>query len=160
MSKQDIPVTPAIRELRTKKVEFEVFQYSYEEKGGTRQTAEVLKVKEHNVIKTLIFEADSELIVVLMHGDYEVSTKELARILGVKKVEPADERKAMNATGYQFGGTSPFGTRRKMEVYVEQSIFDLDKIYINGGKRGLIVKISPHDLTAFFDINNITVAVK
>lgn len=160
MSKQDIPVTPAIRELRAKKIDFEVFQYTYEEKGGTRQTAELLKVNENNVVKTLIFDADGELIIVLMHGDCEVSAKEVARILGVKKVEPADERKATNATGYQFGGTSPFGTRRKMEVYVEQSILDLDNIYINSGKRGLIVKISPSDLSAFFDLHKINVAIK
>jgi len=108
---QDIPVTTAVRFLRSNNIDFEGYQYKYEEKGGTRHTAEVMQVDEHKVIKTLIFDADNELIIVLMHGDREVSTKELARQIGVKKAQPADAKKAMNATGYQFGGTSPYGTK-------------------------------------------------
>lgn len=159
MSKNDISITTAIRELKSKKVDFEAFQYEYEEKGGTRQTAEILKVDEHSVIKTLVFDADGNLIITLMHGDKEVSTKELARILKVKKIDPADERKAMNATGYQFGGTSPFGTKKRLPVYVEKSILNLDEIYINGGKRGLIVKIIPDDLTKIFDFEIVNVSI-
>lgn len=146
MSHKDYPVTPAIRFLRENKVEFEPFEYEYQEKGGTRQTAEELKVDEHNVIKTLIMEADGEPIVVLMHGDREVSTKNLARLLGVKKVEPAKAENAAKYSGYLFGGTSPFGTKRKMKTYIEESIMALDYIYINGGKRGFIVKVSPDTL--------------
>lgn len=159
MSKNDISITTAIRELKSKMVDFEAFQYDYEEKGGTRQTAEILKVDEHSVIKTLVFEADGSLIITLMHGDKEVSTKELARILKVKKIEPADERKAMNATGYQFGGTSPFGTKKRLPIYVEKSIFNLEEIYINGGKRGLIVKIIPDDLKKIFDFEIVNVSI-
>jgi Cys-tRNA(Pro) deacylase len=159
MSKLDIPVTTAIRELRSKKIDYEAFLYDYEEKGGTRQTASILNVDEHYVVKTLVFEADSNLIIVLMHGDREVSTKELARELGVKKIEQSDEKKAMNATGYMFGGTSPFGTRKKMPIYIEQSILDLENIYINGGKRGLIVKINSSDLDKIIDFETVHVSI-
>jgi Cys-tRNA(Pro) deacylase len=159
MSKLDIPVTTAIRELRSKKIDYEAFLYDYEEKGGTRQTASILNVDEHYVVKTLVFEADSNLIIVLMHGDREVSTKELARELGVKKIEQSDEKKAMNATGYMFGGTSPFGTRKKMPIYIEQSILDLENIYINGGKRGLIVKINSSDLVKIIDFETVHVSI-
>jgi Cys-tRNA(Pro) deacylase len=159
MSKLDISVTTAIRELRSKKIDYEAFLYDYEEKGGTRQTASILNVDEHYVVKTLVFEADSNLIIVLMHGDREVSTKELARELGVKKIEQSDEKKAMNATGYMFGGTSPFGTRKKMPIYIEQSILDLENIYINGGKRGLIVKINSSDLDKIIDFETVHVSI-
>jgi Cys-tRNA(Pro) deacylase len=159
MSKLDIPVTTAIRELKSKKIDYEAFLYDYEEKGGTRQTASILNVDEHYVVKTLVFEADSNLIIVLMHGDREVSTKELARELGVKKIEQSDEKKAMNATGYMFGGTSPFGTRKKMPIYIEQSILDLENIYINGGKRGLIVKINSSDLVKIIDFETVHVSI-
>lgn len=138
-----IPNTPAIRTLKQYKAIFEVRQYRYEDKGGTRQTADELGVDEHAVIKTLVFEAEGELIIVLQHGDKEVSAKELARALGVKKAAPADAKKAFNATGYRFGGTSPFGTKRNMRFFAEETIFGLDKIYINGGARGLILELSP-----------------
>ncbi len=159
MSKQDIPVTTAIRHLRQAKVEFVPYIYEYEEKGGTRQTAAELNVSEHNVIKTLIFNSYGELIIVLMHGDMEVSTKELARQLNVKKVEPADQKSAMNATGYQFGGTSPFGTEKKLPVYLENTILDLDKIYINGGKRGFILEIATDDLYKLLDFELVRVGI-
>ncbi len=141
MAKEKYPITPAIRVLRQNNIEFEPFEYDYEEKGGTSQTALELKVDEHSVIKTLIFKADGNLICVLMHGDKEASTKELSRLINVKKIEPADEKSSMNSTGYQFGGTSPFGHRRPIQTYVEESIMTLDYIYINGGKRGFIIKI-------------------
>jgi Cys-tRNA(Pro) deacylase len=159
MSKQDISVTTAIRHLRQAKVEFVPYIYEYEEKGGTRQTAAELNVSEHNVIKTLIFNSYGELIIVLMHGDMEVSTKELARQLNVKKVEPADQKSAMNATGYQFGGTSPFGTEKNLPVYLENTILDLDKIYINGGKRGFILEIATDDLYKLLDFELVRVGI-
>lgn len=146
MAKEKYPITPAIRELRQFNIEVEPFAYEYQEKGGTHQTALELNVEEHSVIKTLIFKADGNLICVLMHGDKEVSTKELARIINVKKIEQADEKSAINTTGYQFGGTSPFGHRKKIPTYIEQSIMNLDNIYINGGKRGFIIKIKSLDL--------------
>jgi len=142
MAKEKHPVTPAIRELRDAKIQFEAMEYEYEEKGGTSQTALELNIDEHSVIKTLIFKADNNLICVLMHGDKEVSVKELARIINVKKIEQADEKTSMNATGYQFGGTSPFAHRKKMPTYAESTIFELPFIYINGGKRGFTRKLA------------------
>ena len=143
----DFPVTPAIRYLREKKVEFTPHLYNYVEKGGTSESAKQLSIDEHAVIKTLIFETNEKKpVVVLMHGDREVSTKNLARHLGVKKVEPAVANRASKWTGYVFGGTSPFATKAQMPVYVERTIFDLDRIYINGGKRGFLVEIDPADL--------------
>lgn len=159
MKKQDIPSTPAIRHLKSAKIDFEAFEYEYQEKGGTQQTAKELNVDEHSVVKTLVMDADGELIIVLMHGDKEVSTKELARLLSVKKVEPAEARKAMNSTGYQFGGTSPFGLRKNLPIYVEKTIMELPYIYINGGKRGLIVKISTNDLEKLINFTLVNVAI-
>ena len=127
-------------------------------RAGTKQTAVELEVDEYAVIKTLVFEDESKKpFITLMHGNKEVSTKELARTLGVKKIDPASAQNALKATGYQFGGTSPFGTKTKLKIYVESSILDLDKIYINGGKRGFIVGINPQDLKKAFDINLVNV---
>ena len=143
----DFPVTPAIRFLREKKIDFTPHLYNYVEKGGTRESAMQLGVDEYAVIKTLVFETNQRKpLVVLMHGDREVSTKNLSRQLGLKSVEPAAADRATKWTGYIFGGTSPFGTRTQMPVYVEKTIFDLDRIYINGGKRGFLVEIDPADL--------------
>ena len=140
----EYPITQAVRFLREKKVEFVPRHYEYVEKGGTRESAKQLGVDEHAVVKTLVFETNEKKpLIVLMHGDREVSTKNLARYLGVKSVEPATPEKATKLTGYLVGGTSPFGTRTVMPVYVERTIFDLDKIYINGGKRGFLVEIEP-----------------
>ena len=160
MGKNDYPVTPAIRELRKHQIQFEPFIYEYEDKGGTAQTAEALNVPEHNVIKTLVVEDDTaETFIILMHGDKEVSMKELARQKGVKKVDPAAAANAMKATGYQFGGTSPFGTKKKMDVFAEKTIFNLDKVYINGGKRGFIIAIDSSDLKKVFEINEVEVGI-
>jgi len=138
------PVTPAVRLLREHKVEFEPHLYDYVERGGTSHSAEALRVGEHAVVKPLVMEAESKRpFIVLMHGDREVSTKNLARHLGVKSVQPATAETASKVTGYQFGGTSPFGTRMKLPVYVESTIYELDRIYINGGKRGFLVEIDP-----------------
>jgi len=141
------PSTPAVRVLREHGVSFTEHPYRYEEKGGTGVSARELGVEEHAVVKTLVMEDDSGApLVVLMHGDREVSTKSLARQLGRKSVEICRPEVANRHSGYLVGGTSPFGTRKKMPVYVERSILDLERIYINGGSRGFLVGISPADL--------------
>jgi Cys-tRNA(Pro) deacylase len=130
--------------LREKKVAFVPHLYNYVEKGGTSESARQLGIDEHKVVKTLIFETNEKRpLVALMHGDRQVSTKNLARHIGVKSVEPATPERANKWTGYLVGGTSPFGTRTKMPVYVERTILDLDAIYVNGGRRGFLVEISP-----------------
>ncbi len=159
MPKDKYPITPAIRALRQNNVEFEPFEYEYQDKGGTSQTALELNIDEHSVVKTLIFKADSNIICVLMHGDKEVSTKELSRIIGVKKIEQADEKSAMNITGYQFGGTSPFGHRRAIPFYCEESILKIEDIYINGGKRGFIIKIKSNTLLTILKPILVNVAI-
>jgi len=142
-----MPATTAVRELRANKVEFTDHPYEYEEKGGTAASARELGVPEHAVVKTLVMEdEDKRPLVVLMHGDLKVSTRELARIIGVKAVSPCSPETANRHSGYIVGGTSPFGTRRKMPVYMEESILELPKIYINGGRRGYLVGISPQDV--------------
>lgn len=141
------PITPAVRYLREKKAGFIPRLYEYVEKGGTSESAKQLAVDEHAVVKTLVLETNEKKpLIVLMHGDREVSTKNLARFIGVKTVEPASPEKASKLTGYLVGGTSPFGTRTKMPIYVERTIFDLGVIYINGGKRGFLIEISPEVL--------------
>lgn len=143
----DVPVTAAVRVLRAQKVPFEPFLYAYEERGGTRRSAAELGVDEHIVIKTLVFQDDAKRpFIVLMHGDREVSAKSLARLLGVKRVEPCPPAVADRHSGYQVGGTSPFGTRRAMPVYLERSISALEHVYINGGKRGFLVRVAVTDL--------------
>jgi len=160
MLKEDFPITSAIRFLREKRIEFVPFLYRYEEHGGTHQFAEEFNVLDYQVIKTLVFETDQKkAILVLMHGDREVSTKQMARIIGVKQVTPCDANTAQRHTGYQFGGTSPFGTRHQLPVYVEKTILDLQKIYINGGKRGFIIEITPHDLRAVLDVTEVEAAI-
>src|SRR5918998_4508022 len=154
------PVTPAVRQLRERGVEFEPHLYDYEERGGTRHSAESLGVEEHAVVKTLVMETDARRpLIVLMHGDREVSTKQLARTLGVKTVKPCDPATAQKHTGYMVGGTSPLGTRMKLPVYAEKSIFDLAKIYVNGGKRGFLVSLDPNVLRALLPIEEVSVAV-
>lgn len=159
MSKDKIPVTPAVRLLRNFNVDFVAHEYDYEDKGGTKQTANELQVVEHNVIKTLILDADGEIVCMLMHGDKEVSLKELARIMDVKKVEPCEAKIANNATGYMFGGTSPFGTKKKLPVYAQVTIFDLNRVYINGGKRGLILELSPDIIMTILNPELVDVAI-
>jgi Cys-tRNA(Pro) deacylase len=156
----DYPVTPAVRLLREKKVEFEPHVYEYVERGGTHHSAEELGVDEHSVVKTLVMEAEAKKpFIVLMHGDREVSTKNLARHLGVKSVNPCDFAQAQKHTGYLVGGTSPFGTRIHMHVYAERTIFDLPKIYINGGKRGFLVSIDPKVLKEVLHAEEVEVAI-
>jgi Cys-tRNA(Pro) deacylase len=160
MPKDDCPITPAIRILREKKISFIPHIYTYEEHGGTKLTAEMIGVPENLVVKTLVMETDQKKpLVVLMHGDREVSTKQLARIIGVKQVTPCAAITAQRYTGYQFGGTSPFGTKHPLPVYVEKTILDLQKIYINGGKRGFIIEINPQDLRMVFQIIEVETAI-
>jgi len=156
----DYPVTPAVRYLRSKKVAFTPHLYNYVEKGGTAESAKQLGVDEHEVVKTLVFETDQgKPLLVLMHGDRQVSAKNLARHMGVKSAEPASADKAAKWTGYQFGGTSPFGTRTPMPAYIEKTIFDLKKIYINGGKRGFLVEIKPDVLKTILQLEEVSVAI-
>ncbi|MBL0220566.1 MAG: aminoacyl-tRNA deacylase [Myxococcales bacterium] len=136
----------AIRALRAASVAFEPHLYPWEPKGGTAASAEALGVDEHLVIKTLIFEDDQRRpLCILMHGDREVSTKNLARTIGVKTVAPCTPEVADRHSGYQVGGTSPFGLRRAMPVYMERTIAALSTIYINGGARGFLVAIDPQE---------------
>ncbi len=161
MAKVDYPVTQAIRFLRQKNVDFVPHLFDYVEKGGTSHTAEVLGVDEHVVIKTLVFETnDKKPLIVLEHGDKEVSEKNLARHLGVKSVVPATADRATKLTGYIFGGTSPFGTKTKMPIYAEHSIFTLPKIYINGGKRGFQVEIDPRILKSVLEVEEIVIGIE
>jgi Cys-tRNA(Pro) deacylase len=133
--------------LRDHHVEFTHHPYEYEERGGTEVSARELGVDEHAVIKTLIMEDDARRpMIVLMHGDREVSTKNLARHLGVKSIAPCEPATADRHSGYQVGGTSPFGTRKAMPVYMQQTIADLPYLYVNGGKRGYLVGMKPGDL--------------
>ena len=146
MAKVKAPVTAAVRALRAHKVGFTDHLYVYEEHGGTAVSARELAVPEHAVIKTLVMEDEAARpLIVLMHCDLKVSTKELARVVGVKTVSPCSPETANRHTGYVVGGTSPFGTRKEMPVYMEQSILELDRIYINGGKRGYLVGMRPGD---------------
>lgn len=161
MKKKNTPVTPAIRQLRQSGASHRPMPYDYVDKGGARQAAEALGVSIHQVIKTLVFETDEKSpLIVLMHGDREVSTKRLARLIGVKRLRPCDPGTAEKLTGYQVGGISPFGTRSRLPVYVSSSILDLERIYINGGKRGLLVEIAPALITALLDAVSVSVATE
>jgi len=136
--------TPATQWLRQRKIEFGEHPYEYVERGGTTESARALGVDEHVVIKTLVMEDEKQRpLIVLMHGDRQVSTKNLARQLGCKRIAPCAPEVAQRHSGYQVGGTSPFGTRRAMPVYFEQTIADLPRIYINGGRRGYLVSLPP-----------------
>ena len=139
--------TPATALLRQRGVAFSEHPYAYEEHGGTAVSARELGVPEHAVVKTLIMQDEkARPMVVLMHGDRQVSTKNLARAIGAKSVEPCKPEVANRHSGYLIGGTSPFATRKAMPVYAERGIFDLERIYINGGRRGYLVGIAPADL--------------
>ena len=161
MSRDDkLPVTPAVRVLRDAKVAFEGHLYEYEEKGGTARSSQALGVDEHAVVKTLVMEDDAKRpLVVLMHGDRQVSTKELARVLGVKRVGPCAPATAQQHSGYQVGGTSPFGLRKALPIYVEETILALPRLYINGGKRGFLVSMAPADLTRLLAPTPVTVGI-
>lgn len=147
MAKIKAPITQAVRHLRQEHVEFTDHLYTYVDKGGTSVSARELGVDEHLVIKTLVMEDEQHTpLIILMHGDQQVSTRELARLMGVKQVTPCTPETAQKHTGYLVGGTSPFGTRRKMPVYMEESIAEMPEIIINGGKRGYLVQMKPAEL--------------
>lgn len=140
-------MTTGVRFLKAEKIPFTPYFYEYEEHGGTLRASTELGIDEHAVIKTLIFETiDHKPFIVLMHGDCEASTKQLARILNVRSVSPCDIATAQRLTGYTVGGISPFGTRTRLDVLAEQTIFDLPDVLINGGKRGFLVKIATGDI--------------
>ena len=160
MGRDKAPATPAVRVLRQAGVAFTEHPYIYVEHGGTAAFAAQAGVDEHAVVKTLIMEDDAKKpLVVLMHGDREVSTKELARILGVKTVHPCAPETAERHSGYMVGGTSPFGLRKPMTVFVEASVLDIPRIYINGGKRGFIVGLEPKDLVRLIQPSPVRVAI-
>ena len=151
MARKDkhVSATPATEWLRAHGVPFTEHVYEYVERGGTAESARQLGVDEHAVIKTLVMRDErAEPLIVLMHGDAQVSTKNLAREIGAKSVEPCKSDEAQRASGYQVGGTSPFGTRKAMRVFVEASVLELPRIHINGGRRGYLVGIAPQVLIA------------
>ena len=161
MSKDKTPGTPAVRQLRAASVQFTDHAYEYEEKGGTAVSARELGVPEHAVIKTLVMEDESRTpLIILMHGDLKVSTRELARIAGVKTIVPCNPETAHRHSGYTVGGTSPFGTRRKMPVYMEETVLALPKIYINGGRRGYLVGIDPAEVVRVLAPKLVKVGIK
>lgn len=160
MTKSAGPQTPATSWLRQHQVLFSDHLYAYEEHGGTRVSARELNLDEHLVIKTLVMEDESrQPLIVLMHGDRKVSTKELARQTGRKKVDPCQPEVAQRHTGFLVGGTSPFGTKKRMPVYFQASILDFPTIYINGGRRGYLVGIDPKVLTTVLGAKPVNVAL-
>jgi Cys-tRNA(Pro) deacylase len=153
-------MTPATAFLKSKKVPFSEHTYMYVEHGGTEVPAKALGVAEHQIVKTLVMEDEARKpLVVLMHGDRKVSTKNLARQAGRKSIEPCAPEVAQRHTGYQIGGTSPFGMRKPLPVFVERSILELPEIYINGGRRGLLVRIRSADLARALSVSPVDVAL-
>lgn len=160
MAKEKFPTTQAIRALKESGVNFSLHFYKFEEKGGTTVAAKELNVDEYLVIKTLVMEVDNgDPLLILMHGNKKVSTKALARALGVKTVKPCESLIAHKHTGYFVGGISPFGTKKPLKVYVEASVMELPKIYINAGKKGLLAEMSPHDLSRILNPTPVSVAI-
>jgi Cys-tRNA(Pro) deacylase len=156
-----ISETPATQFLRKLGVPFSEHPYPYEERGGTTVSARELGVDEHAVVKTLVMQDEAARpLIVLMHGDRKVSTKNLARQIACKSVEPCKPETAHRHSGYQVGGTSPFGTRKPLPVYVEQSILALEKIYINGGRRGYLLGIAPADMAAALTMTPVNCALE
>lgn len=160
MARDKVPATPAIRLLKQHKVKFIPHSYKYEERGGTRASARELQIDEHQIIKTLVMEDDQQRpLIILMHGDCEVSLKHLARQLKVKRINPCTVARADNLTGYQTGGISPLGTRQTLPIYMEETIGHLERLIINGGKRGLLVELSPQDLIDILNPRAVSVAI-
>jgi len=158
--KEHISETPATALLRKHKVPFTEHPYEYEEHGGTTVSARELGVDEHHVVKTLVMQDEAaKPLIVLMHGDCKVSTKNLARNIGCKSVEPCKPEVAQRHTGFMVGGTSPFGTKKAMPVYVEESILSLETIYINGGRRGFLVAIKPQVVTEVLNAKAVNCAL-
>lgn len=161
MKSENTPETPATNFLHRQGIAHSTHRYDYEEQGGTKISSRELNVDEHAVVKTLVMQDETaKPLIVLMHGDCKVSTKELARQLGCKKVEPCKPEVAHQHTGYLVGGTSPFATKKIMPICIEKSILDLPLIYINGGRRGLLVGVHPHDLLHALTPTIVEVALK
>jgi len=153
--------TPAVHALRKHGLDFTEHEYRYELKGGTRVSSRELGVDEHHVVKTLVMEDETKApFIVLMHGDREVSTKQLARQIGVKTVRPCAPDVAERHTGYQVGGTSPFGMRKPLPVYIERSILGLERVYVNGGRRGFLVSLDPKAAAEALQATPVDVAVR
>ncbi|MCW8858624.1 MAG: Cys-tRNA(Pro) deacylase [Deltaproteobacteria bacterium] len=160
MARDKVPATPAIRLLKQHKVKFTPHFYKYEDKGGTRVSARELKVDEHQIIKTLILEDDQQKpFIVLMHGNCEVSLKHLARQLKVKLVTTCPPEKADRISGYQTGGISPFATRQTLPLYMEETVASLEKLFINGGRRGMLIEMAPADLISILMPVKVSVAI-
>jgi Cys-tRNA(Pro) deacylase len=152
--------TPAVHALRRHGIAFTEHEYRYEEKGGTRVSSLALGVDEHVVVKTLVMEDEAKRpLIVLMHGDREVSTKQLARQIGRQGVRPCAPEVAERHTGYQVGGTSPFGTRKPLPVFIERTILDLERVYLNGGRRGFLVCVDPRDVARALDATPVDAAI-
>lgn len=160
-NKEHVSETPATQFLRKHQVAFSGHPYTYEDKGGTAVSARELGVDEHSVVKTLVMQDEAARpLIVLMHGDCKVSTKNLARAIPCKSVEPCKPEVAQRHSGYQLGGTSPFGTRKALPVYVEESILALPTIYINGGRRGYLVGIDPKVLPGLLGAKAVNCALE
>ena len=159
MKSASAPATPATRFLAANKIPFTILLYSYIEHGGTKHAALELHRSEHHIIKTLVFQDEAQNpFLMLMHGDQEVSLKELARALGVKTVAPCPPHTAERHTGYQVGGISPFATRKRLPVYAQKTIFDLPRILINAGKRGALAEIEPARLRELLPVTEVQAA--
>ncbi|HEY6898442.1 MAG TPA: Cys-tRNA(Pro) deacylase [Rhodocyclaceae bacterium] len=155
------PETPATKFLQQHRIAHSNHLYDYEEHGGTRTSSRELNVPEHHVVKTLVMEDENaKPLIVLMHGDCKVSTKELARQIGCKKIAPCTPETAQRHTGYMVGGTSPFGTKKALTIHMEKTILDLPLIYINGGRRGYLVGVHPHDIVRVMNPKIVEVALK
>ena len=164
MAKKDknahVSETLATQMLKAHKVEFTEHPYDYVEHGGTEESARQLGLPEHMVVKTLVMQdQDAKPLIVLMHGDCKVSTKNLARQIGAKSVEPCKPEVANRHSGYLVGGTSPFGTKRAMPVYIEESILELPRIAINGGRRGFLVQLAPQVCTQLLNAQPVRCAL-
>jgi Cys-tRNA(Pro) deacylase len=153
--------TPATVLLKASRVSYTEHEYDYVERGGTEVSARALGVPEHDVVKTLVMQDENERpLIVLMHGDRKVSTRNLARQAGVKRIEPCRPDAAQRHSGYPVGGTSPFGTRKKLAVYLERSILERPKIYINGGRRGFLVGLAPGEIVRLLQPILVDVALR
>ncbi len=153
-------MTPALRVLKEKKAAFILHPYKYEERGGTETAARELGVDEYQVVKTLVMEDERKTpFIILMHGNRHVSTKNMARVLGVKSVAACDPKVAEKHTGYMVGGTSPFGTRKALPVYIEATILDQPRIFINAGRKGLLAEMTPAELQHILKAQPVTVAI-
>jgi len=160
MTKDKIPSSPAILALKAQNAVFTLHHYKYEEKGGTKVSARELGVDEHCIIKTLIMEDENaKPLIILMHGDREVSTKTLARSIGVKSIMPCRPDIAEKHTGYKVGGTSPLGTKKTLPVYMEKTIGEMSSIFINAGRRGLLAQISATEIVRILHPIQVSVAI-